>query len=98
MTATRALSITVTALAVTTTSLHSGTIGTAYTATVTATGGTSPYVWSRISGSKPPGLSFSTSGVWSGRPTTAGTFSFTVKVTDHSGRTATKALKIVIVK
>jgi hypothetical protein len=45
---------------------------------------------------KPPGLSFSTTGVWSGKPTAKGTYSFTVQVTDKTGKKVTKALKIVI--
>jgi hypothetical protein len=49
-----------------------------------------------FSGTKRPGLTFSPSGTWSGTPTAAGTYKFTVEVTDSDGRTATKALSIVI--
>jgi hypothetical protein len=50
------------------------------------------------SGALPPGLSLSGSGVISGKPTTKGTFSFTVKVTDTSNpvQTAKKALSLVV--
>jgi len=83
-------------LEVTTTSLPSGTVGTAYSATLSASGGTPPYTWSVSAGSVPPGLSLLQSGTISGTPTTSGTFSFTVKVTDSTGTSATADLSITI--
>jgi hypothetical protein len=60
------------ALAVTTTSLAGAQVGKAYTATLTATGGTPPLAWSIAAGSLPAGLSFTpSSGVIAGTPTTA---------------------------
>jgi hypothetical protein len=41
-------------------------------------------------------LSLSASGVISGKPTTSGTYSFTVKVTDSLGNTATQSLWIKV--
>jgi hypothetical protein len=59
------------ALAVTTTSLPGAQVGKAYTATLTATGGTPPLTWSITAGSLPAGLSFMpSSGVIAGTPTT----------------------------
>src|SRR5262249_26159400 len=77
--ATQALSITVTAtLAITTSSLPSGVVDTAYTAqTLTAAGGTAPFTWVISTGQPPPGLVLSTDGIFAGTPTTAGTFVFT---------------------
>src|SRR5262249_3903057 len=49
------------------------------------------------SGNSPPGLGLSTTGVLIGTPSTAGTFSFTVQVTDNFGTTASQAFQIVIV-
>jgi hypothetical protein len=77
------LTITVTSLAITTTSpLPAGVVGTAYSVQFAATGGTSPYTWSVSSGSTlPAGLSLSNSGLLSGTPTTAvsgATFGITV--------------------
>jgi hypothetical protein len=69
-------------LSITTKSLPSGRVGVAYHATVSASGGSSPYVWSRTGGSKPPGLSFATNGTWSGTPTSSGTYRFPIQVTD----------------
>ena len=64
--------------------LPSGTPGIAYSQTLSAAGGLSPYSWSVISGSLPAGLGLSPAGVISGTPTTIGTTSFTVRVLDSS--------------
>ena len=62
-----------------------------------AIGGTAPYTWAISSGSLPAGLSLNTStGAITGTPTTAGTSSFTVRVTDSLSATATKTLSITI--
>jgi hypothetical protein len=102
-TATKALSITIAVgipdLVITTTTLPNGQIGVAYSQTVQATGGVTPYSWSVISGSLPAGLSLgSSSGTISGTPTAAGTSNFTVRVTDSQGTPDTddQALSIVI--
>ena len=82
--------------AITTVSLAGGTVGTAYSQTLAATGDT-PITWSIESGSLPEGLSLeSETGVISGIPTTVGTASFTVKATNAAG-SDTKALSIDIV-
>ena len=71
---------------ITTTSLTGGTAGTAYNVTLQASGGAGTLTWSLASGSTlPAGLSLSSAGVISGTPTTPGTTTFTVKVTDSSG-------------
>ncbi|HRJ52820.1 MAG TPA: cellulase family glycosylhydrolase [Candidatus Thiothrix moscowensis] len=84
------------ALDITTTSLTAGTAGTAYSAQASASGGTSPYTWSLAAGSLPTGLSLSTAGIISGTPTTAGTASFSVKVTDSKGLSDTQTLSLTI--
>lgn len=81
---------------ITTTSLTAGTAGTAYSATLAVSSGTAPYSWSLNSGSLPAGLSLSAAGVISGTPTTAGTTSFSVKVTDGKGLSDTQALSLTI--
>jgi large repetitive protein len=75
-----------------------GEVGVSYTDTLTVTGGTSPFTWSISSGSLPPGLSLgASSGKITGTPTTAGTYAFTVKVTDNAGLSATEDTSITIV-
>ncbi len=73
-----------TPLAISTTSLPSGQEGVAYSTTLTATGGTTPYTWSLTSGALPAGLSLNAStGVISGTPeATASATPLTFKVTD----------------
>lgn len=100
---TQALSITIApaaALAITTTSLPSGTVSTAYSQPVAASGGSPPYSWSVVSGSLPPGLALSPSGTpsatISGTPTTQGTYPFTVQVSDSASGTDTQALSITV--
>ena len=93
LTKTAALSIAVSAapLTITNSTLGSGTSGTAYTQLLTATGGTPAYTWN-YSGNLPAGLTLAaTTGVISGTPTTTGTFSFTVTVTDSSTPALTRS-------
>jgi alpha-tubulin suppressor-like RCC1 family protein/uncharacterized protein YjbI with pentapeptide repeats len=70
--------------------------------TLNAIGGTPPYTWSISSGFLPAGLNLGpSSGLISGAPdTSAGTFIFTVKVTDSTTptpNTATRQLSITVV-
>jgi large repetitive protein len=66
-----------------------GTVGTAYSAHFFAVGGVQPYTWVLVAGQFPPGLSLDRSGLLSGTPTTTGTFTFTVQVTDKAGTQVT---------
>ncbi len=89
--------VVVAAVTVSTTSLPNAVLGSAYTATLAASGGTAPYSWSVTSGSVPPGMTLSPStGVISGTPTASGTFAFTAQVSDGNSRTASKALSITV--
>ncbi len=82
---------------ITTSSLPTDTVGKAYSATLSATGGVAPYVWSIAYGALPGGLSLSSSsGVISGTPTAGGTAEFTVEVTDANGNIGAAALSISI--
>jgi hypothetical protein len=71
-------------LSITTSSLQQGQTAVAYNATLSATGGTAPYMWTLKSGTLPAGLSLSTGGTISGTPTTAGAASITVQVSDSA--------------
>ena len=85
-------------LTVTTTSLPSGTVGAAYSKTLAATGGTTPYSWSITNGALPAGLSLAaTTGVISGTPTVAVSgSSITFAVTDSESPTVTKTAVLTI--
>ena len=74
--------------------LPGGTVGTAYSQQLTATGDAT-ITWAVTSGSLPAGLSLSSGGLISGTPTTAGTSSPTITATNGSGSDA-KALSITI--
>ena len=82
--------ITVTNLAITSTSpLPAGTVGTAYSFQFAGTGGTAPLTWSVASGSTlPAGLTLSSSGLFSGTPTTAGTTTIQIKLADSESPSA----------
>ncbi len=68
--------------------LPGGTEGTPYSQNITSTGGVTPFTYEYFFGSLPPGLSVTTqnatTGLVSGSPTTAGTFTFTILATDSS--------------
>jgi hypothetical protein len=85
-----------TSITINPTSLPSGLQGAAYNQTLTATGGTPPYSFSLDAGSLPPGLSLAAGGALTGTPTAAGSFNFTVKVTDQSACTATRAYTLAV--
>ena len=87
-------------VAITTTSLPNGVANAAYSATLTASGGTPPYTWSIASGSLPTGLALNaTSGAITGMPTTAAAFSFTAQASDAGipVQSVSKPLSITVV-
>jgi hypothetical protein len=77
--------------------LPNGSVGTAYSQTVSASGGTPPVTFAVSSGSLPTGLLLnSASGAITGTPTTAGTFTFTITATDANGCTGSRLYTITI--
>lgn len=94
---TRQLTLTVSSqVTITTTTLPAATLGTPYSTTLTAQGGTQPYNWT-LSGNLPPGLSLNAStGAITGTPTTNGAYSFIVNVADSSNLTGSKSLSITV--
>jgi N-acetylneuraminic acid mutarotase len=76
--------------------LSSGAVGTAYSQVVSAAG-SAPLTWSIASGSLPAGLSLNpASGQITGTPTSGGTSSFTVRVTDSVGAQATQPFQVAV--
>jgi hypothetical protein len=84
-------------LQITTSQLTGGTVGSAYSFTLSASGGSTPYAWSLPSGTLPNGLSLSTGGTISGTPSLAGSFSFAVQVNDAAGHSASATFSINVV-
>ncbi len=76
--------------------LRNGTEGIAYNQTITASGGTAPYIFGVVAGSLPPGLTLSSAGALSGSPTGAGSFTFTIRATDSAGCFGEQVYTIVI--
>jgi len=75
-------------LTITTTNLPQGQQGNTYSEVFAATGGTTPYSWSISAGTAPAGTTMNASGDLAGMPTAAGTYNFTVTVTDGANKTA----------
>ncbi|MDQ3930197.1 MAG: putative Ig domain-containing protein [Chloroflexota bacterium] len=72
-----------------------GTVGQSYYGSFTADGGTRPYKWSIVAGQLPPGIKLSDNTI-TGTPTTAGTFTFTVKVVDNAGQQTSREFSLTI--
>ncbi|MXV17052.1 YDG domain-containing protein [Hufsiella ginkgonis] len=85
-TGSRSYSLTVNApaIAVAPTTLSAATVGTSYSGSVTASGGTAPYTYAITAGALPAGLSLASNGTLSGTPTAGGSFNFTVTAADNS--------------
>jgi len=78
------------------TALPNGFQGTAYSQTLTATGGTAPYTFTAPPGALPSGLTLTTGGALTGTPTVPNTYNFTVTVTDSKGCTGTRSYIVII--
>jgi hypothetical protein len=77
--------------------LKGGTTGLTYSETINAQGGTSPYTFAVTSGALPTGTTLnSSSGVISGTPSAASSFSFTITVTDALGYTGSYSFSISV--
>ena len=63
-------------------------IGVPFAAKLGASGGTGTYTWSLAAGALPTGLALAADGSLSGRPSAAGSFHATLRLTDTEGRTA----------
>jgi hypothetical protein len=87
-------------LQITTASLPNASSGAPYSTTLGATGGSGTgYTWSVLSGSLPAGYTLSSAGALTstGSPAApADSYSFTVKVADSTGNTATELLTLLV--
>lgn len=83
-------------IAVNPAAMANGFVGTAYSQTLVATGGTPPRTFTINAGVAPNGLTLSTTGLLSGVPTAEGTYNFTVQATDANGCTGTRAYTVII--
>lgn len=88
-------------VAITTTKLPNGTVGTAFSAAIDTTSGCTPFKWSLVSGKLPSGISDTASSTTtvldlSGTPTAAGTYSFTVSVTGCGGHVSEESYTVII--
>jgi len=76
-------------------SLPAAIVGNPFSATVTASGGVSPYAYAVISGALPPGLALNeSSGSISGTPSTPGSFAFTLTARDANQCTVSQSFSV----
>jgi hypothetical protein len=80
-----------------------GTVGQPFAQNFFLSGGAGPYTWSLAAGQLPPGLGLKTFGdprdannELAGTPTTAGTYTFTMRLTDYAGQQATQQFTATI--
>ncbi|CAD1797665.1 autotransporter domain-containing protein [Xanthomonas euroxanthea] len=78
------------------TTLPAATRGTAYSQTLSASGGTAPYTYTLASGTLPAGLTLASNGTLSGTATVEGSFNFTVTATDANSFTAAQAYALTV--
>ncbi|MGA2117882.1 MAG: putative Ig domain-containing protein [Bryobacteraceae bacterium] len=89
------LAVTAVPPVITTTSpLTNATVGTSYSTSFAATGGSAPYTWTATG--TPPGLGFSSAGVLSGTPTTTGAYTLSVTATDTSRASTTGSFALTV--
>jgi hypothetical protein len=82
-------------LEITTTALPSAVVGQSYDVVLSAIGGTPPYSWSVSTGALPGGFLLSSLGTLLGLPSSAGTATVTLRVSDSAGLIATRIFNLV---
>ncbi|MBI5440468.1 MAG: S8 family serine peptidase [Deltaproteobacteria bacterium] len=86
---------TVSPLTISQDSLVDAGVGSAYDESLGGTGGVPPYTWAIASGALPPGLSLDAGSI-RGVPSSEGTFSFTVQLTDSTGTSVTTPYSLLV--
>ena len=93
----RAYSLTVAAPTITVdATLPAATVGQAYAAAATASGGVAPYTFAIAAGSLPPGLAIDAGGHVTGTPTAPGSYPVTLAATDTNGFRGTVAVVLTV--
>jgi len=72
-----------------------GQVASAYSATISAAGGTAPYNYSILTGSLPTGINF-TNGTFSGTPSVSGSFPLVLRAQDSTSAVVTANFNLVI--
>jgi len=85
------------AIAISPSSLPYGTARAAYSQTLTASGGITPYLFVQTGGIRPPNFTFSTGGVLSGTPSAGGSSTFTVAAADANGCTGSQTYTLTVI-
>ncbi len=78
-------------------SIPGASLGVAYSQSFTASGGQSPYTFSRSAGALPPGLFLGSNGSFGGTPTALGNYNFTIRATDANGCTGSRSYSMLVV-
>src|SRR6267154_2704061 len=90
------LSVLAFALQINSVGLPNGQVGVAFQASLSGSGGVTPYTWT-VTGALPAGLSLNAStGAIAGTPTQAGASTFTIVLTDSAQQTAQKSMNVTI--
>ena len=77
--------------------LPNGTVGVAYSQTITGSGGALPYTFAVTAGALPAGVTLSANGVLTGTPTTGGQSIATIRATAANGCFAERSFTVSIV-
>lgn len=81
---------------ITTSGFPDAVAGSAYHYSLSAEGGTTPYMWSLAAGAPPGGMAFGSNGALTGTPTSEGSATFTVRVQDGTAQPATRIYSVKV--